>query len=384
MGGIVKIFIKPRPLKGSLPAIPSKSQAHRALICAALSANESQVALESSSEDIQATRRALSILQGGSVADCGESGTTLRLLVPVAAALGLAVTFTGAGRLPQRPMEPLLSLLEEKGCRISAPNLPFSLRGQLQPGHYSIPGHISSQYVSGLLLALPLLAGDSRLVLTSPLESGPYVAMTLDVMARFGVQVQEEEAGWRIAGGQTYRGEGVFSVEGDWSNAAFWLVAAALGSPVQVTGLKEDSLQGDRAIVDLIRRRPDTIDVREIPDLVPILAVLACSRRATTRITGAGRLRLKESDRIASTRAMIQALGGSVCLEGDDLLIQGQGSLEGGTVQGFGDHRIVMAAAIAALLCRQPVLIEGAQAAHKSYPAFFDHYRSLGGDVHVL
>lgn len=378
------ILIKPSILKGKIQSIPSKSHAHRAMICAALSGHPELVSVDNPSEDLTATKQTLEIVRGAGAADCRESGTTLRLLVPVAAALGLEVNFIGRGRLPLRPMEPLLSLLAEHGSHFSQPTLPFRLSGRLRSGRYEIPGNISSQYISGLLLALPLLAGDSQLVLTTGLESSAYVAMTLDCQKHFGICIEPGDSDWHIPGGQTYRAPKTFTVEGDWSNSAFWLAASALGSDIEVLGLSEDSLQPDRRICTILQTGETDTDAREIPDLVPILAVLACGKKETTFLRNCGRLRLKESDRIESVKAMILSLGGDIRSEGDHLIIQGHGNLNGGIVDSFGDHRIVMASAIAATLCRNPVVIRDAQAAAKSYPAFFSDYNTLGGDAHVV
>ena len=378
------ILIQPSILKGTIHSIPSKSQAHRAMICAALSGQPELISIEKPSDDLIATKQALGILRGAGAADCRESGTTLRLLVPIAAALELDVTFTGEGRLPRRPMEPLLSLLTQHGICFSQPALPFRLSGRLQSGRYEIPGNISSQYISGLLLALPLVSGDSELILTTDLESSAYVDMTLDCQKRFGIRIRSGEKGWVIPGGQTYRAPASFPVEGDWSNGAFWLAASALGSAIEVLGLSEASLQADRRIRSILDSGETDTDVREIPDLVPILAVLACGKKETTVLRNCGRLRLKESDRIESVKAMIQALGGRIRSDGDDLILDGTGSLDGGTVDSFEDHRIVMAAAIAATVCRGPVMIRESQAVSKSYPDFFTDYTALGGNAHVI
>lgn len=396
------ILIQPKKLNGTVPAIQSKSHAHRAMICAALAGKPDLVRLEGPSDDLLATQRAVEIFRGAGTAACRESGTTLRLLVPPAAALGLAATFTGEGRLPRRPMEPLLSLMEDHGVRFSSRTLPFRLSGKLKSGRYALPGNVSSQYISGLLLALPLLEGDSELVLTTELESAGYVDMTIDCQKQFGIRleplaqaVQQHPSGagstgcgWRIPGGQAYRAPAALDVEGDWSSAAFWLVASALGSSVDVTGLSSSSLQRDRQLVSVIEQNETDIDVRDIPDLVPILAVLAAGRRGPkdvkTVLRNGSRLRLKESDRIESVLAMIRALGGTIENPGDDLIVTGTGTLAGGTVHSAGDHRIAMAAAIAATVCTGPVTILDAHVASKSYPDFFAHYESLGGETHVL
>ena len=396
------ILIQPKKLKGTVKAIQSKSHAHRAIICTALAGKPDLVRLEGPSDDLLATQQAVEIFRGAGTAACRESGTTLRLLVPPAAALGLAATFTGEGRLPRRPMEPLLSLMEDHGVRFSSRTLPFRLSGKLESGRYALPGNVSSQYISGLLLALPLLEGDSELVLTTELESAGYVDMTIDCQKQFDIcleplaQAAQQHpsgagsagSGWRIPGGQAYRAPAALDVEGDWSSAAFWLVASALGSSVDVTGLSPSSLQRDRRLVSIIEQNETDIDVRDIPDLVPILAVLAAGRRdpknVKTVLRNGSRLRLKESDRIESVLEMIRALGGTIENPGDELIVTGTGTLAGGTVHSAGDHRIAMAAAIAATVCAGPVTILDAHVASKSYPDFFAHYESLGGETHVL
>jgi 3-phosphoshikimate 1-carboxyvinyltransferase len=292
--------------------------------------------------------------------------------------------------------------MEDHGVRFSSRTLPFRLSGKLESGRYALPGNVSSQYISGLLLALPLLEGDSELVLTTELESAGYVDMTIDCQKQFGIcleplaQAAQQHpsgagaagCGWRIPGGQAYRAPAALDVEGDWSSAAFWLVASALGSSVDITGLSPSSLQRDRQLVSIIEQNETDIDVRDIPDLVPILAVLAAGRRdpknVKTVLRNGSRLRLKESDRIESVLEMIRALGGTIENPGDELIVTGTGTLAGGTVHSAGDHRIAMAAAIAATVCAGPVTILDAHVASKSYPDFFAHYESLGGETHVL
>lgn len=387
----MNIEIVPGKLKGNIKSIQSKSDAHRILICAALSGNLRDVVLEAPSEDIKATRDALRIIgdttkfaDNSRIADCGESGTTLRLLVPVASALGLDVTFTGRGRLPQRPMEPMLSLLRAHGCDIKGERLPLKIKGQLQNGAYVLPGNISSQYISGLLLALPLLKDNSTISLTTPLESSGYVDMTLHSLRTFGIDVTSTADGWFITGGQTYKAPPNISIEGDWSNSAFWFVANALGSDIHVSGLNETTYQKDSRIKEILSDFPSRIDVKDIPDLVPVLAVAACGLKRKTILENCGRLRLKESDRIQSVCNMINDLGGHVEEAEDCILIYGQGTLNGGTVDSANDHRIVMAAATAATICENNVIIKKAEAVHKSYLNFFKEYMSLGGNVHVI
>lgn len=406
------IKIMPSHLAGTVAAIPSKSQAHRLLICAALADRPADLQLDAVSEDIEATIRCLRSL-GASIIprlggfhicpiaepaamaelDCGESGSTLRFLLPVVAALGKGATLLGHGRLGMRPLTALCMALAGHGCRVEGAALPLSIGGSLQSGLYTLPGDISSQYISGLLFALPLLVGNSEIRLLSPLESSGYVDMTIDCLARFGVLVQKTAAGYAIPGGQHYSAPATLSVEGDWSNAAFWLAANALGGRVQMNGLPKQSLQGDRAAWPLCQEfamhiqsgDPLHISINgaNIPDLVPILAVLAAATPGETRFYQVGRLRLKESDRIRAVESLLRALGARVESGADFLTVYG-GLLHGGEVDGCRDHRIVMAAAIAASACAEPVVIRGAEAVRKSYPHFFADYERLGGNIHVL
>ncbi|MBR5519641.1 MAG: 3-phosphoshikimate 1-carboxyvinyltransferase [Clostridia bacterium] len=406
------IRITPRALHGEVRAIASKSDAHRVLICAALTGqNDAFEALCARfcsgeagfdpSEDILATIACLRSLCGDEspVIDCNESGSTLRFLLPVAMAVAEEAKFIGRGRLPERPLGALQEEMQAHGCEFSAPTLPFTVRGRLQSGTYTLPGNVSSQYVTGLLLALPMLKGDSRIVLTSPLQSVAYVEMTLRTLRQFGICVTETADGYAINGGQRYQWPQELAVEGDWSNAAFFLTAGMLGKAVTVSSLMPDSPQADRAIVALLRGygaecteqdgaftvsprktgKPQRIDVAEFPDLFPILAVAASGVTGTTELYNAARLRLKESDRIQTTAQLLTALGGSAEEREDSLVIHGTGRLRGGTVDSCGDHRIAMAAAIASILCEQSVTITHAEAVRKSYPRFFEDFNRLGG-----
>ena len=394
-----------------IPACPSKSYAHRGMIAAALGESETLVACGAPNRDIEATARVLRALgarvdavpEGFRIfpitavptqayCDAGESGSTLRFLVPVAAALGCHARFVGHGKLPGRPMEPLYAALRAGGARITPLPDGVEVSGRLRAGTYTVTGEVSSQFISGLLFALPLLCGESRLILTGQIASLPYVEMTCQVLSRAGITLARTPDGFTVAGGQRTHSASVFDVEGDWSGAAFWLVAGAIGKhPVTVTGLCPDSLQGDRAILDLLGRmgaqvhtcgRSATvspaplhaldIDATQIPDLVPVLAVAAAAATGTTVIRGAARLRMKESDRLETTASLLGALGGQVRQTDDGLIITGTGSLTGGTVDGAGDHRIVMSAAIASLIASGPVEILGVEAVGKSYPEFPD------------
>ena len=277
---------------------------------------------------------------------------------------------------------------------------PLRCQGKLEAGIYEIPGNISSQFITGLLFALPLLKGDSEIRLTSALESARYVDMTLQVLKQYGVVVSCTEEGFQIPGGQSYLAQQSVQIEGDWYNAAFWLTAAAMGKKITVTCLDENSTQGDKKILDILKRMgakveqrdweatvtPERldgtdIDAGDIPDLVPILAAAAAVSRGKTRIYNAGRLRLKESDRLKSVSQVLNGLGGQVRELEDGLEITGRERLAGGRVDAAGDHRIAMMAAVAAMVCENPVEICGAQAVNKSYPGFFEDYQSLGGKV---
>lgn len=410
--------ISPALLGGTISAIASKSDAHRLLILAALCRGETRLLLEQRSEDIDATINclralgaAIEILPDGVLVrgieqaaenpllDCGESGSTFRFLLPVAAALCEHARFTGSGRLPERPIGELMQVMQAHGVAFSAERLPFATRGQLTGGNFSLPGNVSSQYLTGLLLALPLIVQDSTISLTTRLESAAYVEITLHALRRFGVHVRVENGVYAVSGGQAIQSPGKLRVDGDWSNAAFFLAAGALGKPVTMTGLSLDSPQGDKAMLNALRqfgaivtataeavtvspaqRIGCTIDVGETPDLLPILAVLGACAAGETRLVNAARLRLKESDRLASVSAMLRALGGRVEELPDALLIT-DGQLGGGTVDSCRDHRIAMSAAIASVRCSQKVTIRGADAVNKSYPAFYDDFYKLGGHV---
>ncbi len=411
-------------LSGSVPAPASKSAAHRAAICAALSPVDSALSPIQMTQDMTATINAATALgakahwDGGVLSmqgistppqtarlHCGESGSTLRFFVPIAAALGVDAHFYGEGRLPQRPMTPLIDALCGHGVVFDSPkDAILSVRGQLQSGIFALPGDVSSQYITGLLFALPLLQGESEIRLTSPLQSRGYVDMTIDAIQACGVQLEATHSGWRILGGQQYHNT-ISTIEGDYSGGAFWLCAGALakGSSLSVTGLTPCSLQGDRAVLDVLQQMGANIvregsqvtvthsplsavdiDAADIPDLVPILAVTAAVANGTTIIYNAERLRIKESDRLETVTAGLTALGAEITQYPDKLVIAGKELLDGGTVDSFGDHRIAMAMAVAALGCQNPVTILGGECVAKSYPDFWEDYAALGGVVHVL
>ncbi len=389
----MNLRITPGPLEGTVTPPPSKSQAHRAIL-AQLLAGGGTVSNLAASQDIEATRRCAAALKtegdGLPLLDCGESGSTLRFLIPIALALRSGGIFTGRGRLMERPQKPYFDIFDEKGISYEQKDGVLTVRGELKPGEYRLPGNVSSQFVTGLLYALPLLDGDSEIVLTSPLESRGYVDMTLEVLRDFGVTVENQNyERFLVPGDQVFQARD-FTIEADWSQAAFWLAAGSLGNPVLTVGLSDQSTQGDRVIDEHFASfawgtwRTVEIDVSDCPDLLPPLAVMAAFHDGATRLTNAARLRLKESDRLATVTKMLTALGGQVEDGPDWLAIPGTRFLKGGTVDGANDHRIVMAAAIAATRCTGPVTILGAEAVNKSYPTFWEEYKRLGGEFDVL
>lgn len=402
----MNLKLYPARLAGAVAAIPSKSDAHRALICAALADKPTQLILEGEpSEDMWATARCVAALGGAvrwdaggaavlpiretpcaPVLDCGESGSTLRFLLPVAAAVCGGFSAVGQGRLPERPLGALMKAMEAGGCTFSAHKLPLTVSGRLRAGEYALPGNISSQYVSGFLLAFPLLSGESRVRLTTPLESRGYVEMTCNAMRRFGAAVEKLSDGFAVRGGG-YVSPGEAQIEGDWSNAAFWLAARSLGHALMVTGLSDASAQPDKRAGTLLDALGGgaRVDVSECPDLLPILAVRAAYAAGETCFVNAARLRLKESDRLHAAAEGLSLLGADVAEKPDALLVRGHGGLKGGcAVESYGDHRMAMAWAIAALNADAPISVRGAEAVNKSYPAFWREYERLGGKYDVL
>lgn len=411
--------IIPKKLSGTVTPPPSKSQAHRLLIAAALSGGVSVLHGLAESQDIQATRRCLSALGAGiedlpdgalrvhglghgivmappyALLDCGESGSTLRFLIPVALLVQGEASFTGRGRLMERPLKPYEDLFREKGVAWKLEDNVLTVNGgrgydalALDSGAYRLPGNVSSQFFTGLLFALPLLNGDSILVSTTPLESRDYLEMTRQALAAAGVTTRwADENTLCVPGGQAYQ-PFTATAEADWSQAGFWYAADFLDSQVEIRGLDPDSAQGDKVVSELywkLARPGDAeIDVSGCPDLLPPLAVMAAVRSGTTRFTNAARLRMKESDRLSTITAALTALGAEVHEEPDRLIIVGKPSLPGGTVDSANDHRIAMMAAIAATGCTGPVTVLGAECVQKSYPDFWEVYKTLGGDIHVL
>lgn len=407
----MKAVIFPSPLSGCIDAPASKSAAHRALICAALADKPTKISCSTTSVDIEATAQCLRELgtlitkteygfyvepiteaKENAVLNCRESGSTLRFILPVCAVLGKAVSLYGEGRLPQRPITELCSALTSHGVSVSSDSLPLTLKGKLEAGTYEISGEVSSQFISGLLLALPVTHAESTIIITGQIQSKPYIDMTLDVLKSFGINTEFKENTIKIKAAVGYISPVNYTVEGDWSNGAFFICADKIkANNVKCNNLTLNSVQGDKAVAEISKKIINSdekehvkINVGNIPDLVPILAVTSCFRKGTTEFYNAARLRIKESDRLLSTCEMIKSLGGKAETTDDTLTVYGTGFLEGGTVDSFNDHRIVMSAAIAATACKSAVTIQDAQAVNKSYPTFFEDIKKLGAKIQII
>lgn len=426
----VKIF--PTKLQGTVVAPSSKSMGHREIICAGLAAGTSIIDNISMSKDIEATMRCLkainvavdeipSMIAGRKAlqisgtghpmaaadsVDCGESGSTLRFFLPLGANLNCPLTFIGHGKLVSRPLQVYYDIFDEKFIQYfnDNGNLPVTVNGRLNPGIYKLPGDVSSQFVSGLLFALPLLNGDSVIEITSPLESSAYVDMTISCLAKFGIKVENEGGLHRrylVPGKQHYQAQDS-QVEGDWSQAAFWTVGGSLGEGITCQGVNVNSLQGDQAVVRIMERmgakleqtansvtvsgsatRATVIDAANCPDIIPVLTVLAAVSEGTTKIINAGRLRIKECDRLAAMTSELNKMGANITEEPEGLTIVGKSEgLKGGVrVDAWNDHRIAMSLAIAAQKCAEPIILTGAECVAKSYPTFWEDYKSVGGLV---
>lgn len=409
------VRITPCKLSGTVEIPSSKSMTHRMIICAGLADGTSHLENISFSKDIYATLDAIKALGadysiegktvtvkgiGGNIPekaiiDCCESGSTLRFMIPVAAALGTKSTFTGKGRLPQRPITPYIREMSANGSEFiyQENTMPFTVKGRLHAGKFHIEGDISSQFITGLLFALPLLDGNSEIILTSPLQSKPYADMTVECLSKFGIDISETENGYSIKGNQKYVPYSS-KVEGDYSQAAFFCVANAIGNEVDIQNLSPESIQGDKKIIEIISdlcynknsndNQDYCINAENIPDLVPILAVLGSLSGRIFRITNIERLKIKESDRITSTADMINSIGGKAHAFNDSLVTEPVEFFTGGTVDSFNDHRIVMASAIAATKSINDIVIFNANAVDKSYPDFFDDYNNIGGKANVI
>lgn len=389
------LTIYPKKLSGIISAIPSKSAAHRHLICAALADAPTTIYCPSTSRDIETTATCLSRLgakitrtsvgytvipmeqpNNHAVLPCEECAATLRFLLPIVGALGIDAVFVMGSRLSKRPLEPLMETMENMGCSVQRVSpTAIHCQGQLHSGNFSIPGNVSSQFITGLLFACVLLEGESTISICGRLESSPYIDMTISALSHYSVNISLP----RVKGTKLVSPK-VHSIEGDWSNSSCYFAANALGSAIEVTGLQLDSTQGDRAISSALEKLEigDIIDVSDIPDLVPILAVVAAAKQGTV-FHHIGRLRTKESDRVASVLSMLHSLGIHAIADADTMTIH-PGIFHAGTVDSFCDHRIAMAAAIAATCADGPVTITNTHCVEKSYPDFWEDYRKLGGN----
>lgn len=424
-----KVEITPSVLRGTVNIPSSKSMCHRAIFCAAFSDGISNIKNVLMSKDITATCKAMESIgakikykkidenrnyynlriQGKhnlklvhDTINCEESGSTLRFLIPILALLDQKATVTGKGRLVSRPLNTYYDIFDEQ--RIYYANkygeLPLTIQGKLTPGEFKLQGDVSSQFISGLLFALPMLEGDSKIIITTPLESKPYVNMTLEMLKRFGIEIlTEDKQIYYIKGNQEYIAAD-YVVEGDYSQGAFWLVAGILGGDIYSNDLKTDSVQGDKVIIDIIDKMGGdieklllgyktklsqtsgiTIDASQCPDLVPILSVLGAVSNGNTEIINAKRLRIKESDRLDAITQVLTILGADIVQYTDGLIIKGKEMLQGGTVDSFNDHRIAMAAAVASIKCEDKVIITNSSSVEKSYPDFWIDFANLGGKI---
>lgn len=408
-------------LKGEIKIPPSKSLSHRAIIAAGLADGKSQVTNLIYSEDIKATMQGMKQIgchmenhqdmltiagNGGTIDinnpdfDCKESGSTLRFLIPIAMQSGKSVRFYGEGALKKRPLSPYFKIFKEEDIHYSYDNqLPLTIKGKLKPKKFIIPGDISSQFISGLMFILPLLEGPSEIEIIPPYESEAYVHLTMDVLADFAIKIKKDGYKYFIGGHQSYSPRD-YRVEGDYSQLAFWLVAGLLNGSINARGMKLESLQGDKSVLDIIKNmdgslvlskdsilaskhktKATIIDGSQCPDIIPVLTVLAAVSLGETRIINASRLRIKECDRLKAIATELNKLGADIKELEDGLIIQGKSKLKGGFVKGWNDHRIVMSLGVASLVCQSDVYIEGSDAISKSYPHFWDDFRSLGGVV---
>lgn len=414
-----KIKITPHPLCGEVTVPPSKSAAHRNIIAAALCKGQSVISPACHSDDIDASLRCVTALGAkviekngafyitgidktkafGKTAtlDCGESGSTLRFIIPIAAALGVNATFIGHGHLPNRPITPLVDILNEFGVKCSSDRLPLTISGKLQKGNYFVSGNISSQYLTGLLFACPITGGSANL--TTPLQSAGYVDLTIKILSNFGVNITQNGGKYTINGQYTPSNQ---TIEGDWSQACFFLSAAAMGGKIKIKGLDFNSAQGDKSVLEIYKAFGTKIEIKDnclyaekgelkgvdincaqIPDAVPALAVTSAVSLGQTKIFGGERLRFKETDRIKTVTHGLKNMGITVDELPDGMVITG-GSVKGGAVSGANDHRIVMAFAVLAAYSVGETVIEGYTAINKSYPNFFEDFKALGGIANVI
>jgi 3-phosphoshikimate 1-carboxyvinyltransferase len=418
----MRAVVSPGSLDGVIQILPSKSYLHRYLIAAALCDADTEITAKTTADDVMRTKDCLNAL-GAQITcengrffvrpirgkrldtklelDCGESGTTFRFVIPLAAALGANAKIGGKDRLGERPIIDLTNCIRAHGVTVGD-GFPIDVSGQLESGEFKIAGNISSQFISGLLLSLPLLNGDSRVIIQGQTVSEDYINITIDVLSKFGVTVEKTDYGYFVRGGQRFISPGKIECESDWSNAAFFLVAGAIRGDLTVTGLNLESKQGDKEILNILaaagasakntdagykiisagKLRPFQIDAQQIPDLVPVVSVLAAYAGGRSVIKNVQRLRDKESDRLAATINLLAAIGVRAETDGINLVVNGAVP-SGGLVDGVNDHRIVMSAAVSALGARGQVTVTSAQAVKKSYPQFFEEFARLGGKYEI-
>ncbi|MBW9150450.1 3-phosphoshikimate 1-carboxyvinyltransferase [Clostridium sp. CM028] len=421
------VIIQPFSLNGKVKIPPSKSLSHRAVIAAGLSGDECAINNISMSEDIIATceimeklgvkikqfpnnlvvcgKGKLQLACGGTLGSelqCNESGSTLRFLIPIAILTGEKIIFKGKSKLVQRTLKPYYEIFDKQNIKYTTNNgcLPLTIHGSLKPGIFELRGDVSSQFITGLIYALPLLNGESTVKITSSIESIGYIDLTLDVLSKFGIKVENNNyREFKIKGNQHFMKRD-YRVEGDFSQAAFYLAAGVLGGEIECIDLNMESLQGDKVILDIIKNmggkitiedgiirasksnlKGTVIDASQCPDLVPIAAVLGALSDGTTEIINAARVRIKESDRLKAIATELNKIGAEVIEREDSLLIHGKPWLKGGIVSSWNDHRIAMAMAIASIRCTQKLTIEDSGAVKKSYPEFYEDFKGLGGKV---
>ena len=429
----MKIKIKPSILNGKIEIPPSKSYSHRAVIAAALAegGKKSKIDNLKFSVDITTTtdimenwgakinreESSLEIIgNGGKVVpadkyvQCNESGSTIRFLIPIGITSKNELIFDGKGKLVDRPLDSYYRIFEEQGILYKNENgkLPLTVNGKLKAGNYEIDGNISSQFITGLLYALPLLDGDSKLTINKNLESKGYIDLTLEILKLAGIEIMNNDyKSFDIKGNQIYKPFD-YTVEGDYSQVAFWIVAgiisANMDNKVKCLHVNKNSLQGDREIIEIVQRmganleifddyvlvkpsktKGTVIDISQCPDIGPILTVLAALSEGETRIINGERLRIKESDRITSIKTELNKLGANVAEEGDSLIIQGVEGFTGGvTVNAWNDHRIAMSLAIASTRCEKEIILEEAESVRKSYPHFWDDFVKMGGEIEII
>lgn len=411
---------RPSSLNGTVTVPASKSVVHRMMIAAALSDAPTEVLGRIEGKDTEATAKCLTALgakterrgsgfsvsplncQTAAVAEAGESGSTLRFLVPVAASLGTQTEFKTEGRLSERPIKELAEAMRKHGAEVSVSGRSFFVKGKLRSGKFDIDGTVSSQYITGLLFALPGLSGDSEIIVRGKAVSENYINITLDVLSRFGIIIEKTAHGFYIEGGQTFRTPGKIVSEGDWSSAAFFAVGAALSGKVTLENLIPDSAQGDKAVVDILKDMGAdisetetglTVAKRELkacsfnaencPDLVPVTAVAAAAADGVSEISGVSRLKIKESDRLSAIIKNLSALGIKSETDGETLKIFG-GKIKGGEALSFGDHRMAMSAAVAATAAEGGIRVDDVDCTAKSYPSFLEDYKATGGRYEII